>query len=79
MRCAAPGCVDALCTATVAPPRARRALYCIAVVPRAPQVTDMRRIVPRQYGTNLYKYQHIYLPFLYGFLGCAAQLLPLMQ
>lgn len=30
---------------------------------------DMRYLVHRQIWTNIYKYQHIYMPILYGFLG----------
>lgn len=30
---------------------------------------DIRRLVPRQVLTAMAKYQHYYLPFLYGFLG----------
>jgi len=30
---------------------------------------DLRRIVPAQFWTSLYRYQHIYLPVLYGLLG----------
>lgn len=39
--------------------------------PDLPETTtgDLRRLVHRQRWSSLYKYQHIYMPPLYGLLG----------